>query len=873
MEREIDNNLCKECNLKSYQFLYLEDKEIKKYCIIKAFIETPKDNKSNINDKLNKIKIETSIINKEDMDKYLSLLDGIILINFQNNTEKLNNILNSIIELDKLFTKSNPQKFCPKYIVGNKVEIIKYLRGINFKEEDIINNFHIVDSSSMKNIDMYNTVEELIKIKEINDNYQKFLSDIKFDVKGFINSLSESNTNLLKCFKCNQIPQISMDKYLNSIYLICNKCNLEKKYGLKEYENIKKKHLIKCVVCKKEINKKKLVNYCFDCKTYICKDCIKKHLQIQHKGVNDENKKYYIYPNNLIDFVCNIHGKICNNYCLECENNICPNCETQSHLNHRTLLFNEKEIIELIATQKQRLKSEQEVFGNIKKMMDDCFNLLKIYFQKLIIYKKKEIEIKEGMIKELEIFKYNKTLIENVKNLEFENNDIYNNTNANNNDSWEQKFNNIFQFFNQSIEVKNYNLCHKENLKGPFGNLQKINNETESDEGVTDLCSLNQYLGKNYFAASFNNGLLKIYNDNFEYKVPILIVKEFEQYDGINSLYKLGENSLLLIGNSIIKKIKFFEDYSQYEIINEIEIKDQFFKFALEFDSAKSLLITNNLNQINFYNYKTKQNMTNIGNINDENEEIISIDKISENKIILQLSQSNLINLVDLNLNRYTIDTNISNSTKADSIFIENNSILSNDKSTNLNFINDNNTILLNDKINNSIDNNEITSKIVEFELKGNEITIEKNHSLGKGVNYLGKINDLLLLFYNESKKKIIIFDIISYINYKEINFNSSLRPITSFSLNNNQNLINLLMVSEGGIIAQCTLNIEIGFIHVINKIEIKIKISNKVIDLNQNIEKKYKDKNNIVKTVNLEKKNFLFVTQDSAIYNLKASI
>ena len=329
----------------------------------------------------------------------------------------------------------------------------------------------------------------------------------------------------------------------------------------------------------------------------------------------------------------------------------------------------------------------------------------------------------------------------------------------------------------------------------------------------------------------------------------------------------------MLIGNSIIKKIKFFEDYSQYEIINEIEIKDQFFKFALEFDSAKSLLITNNLNQINFYNYKTKQNMTNIGNINDENEEIISIDKISENKIILQLSQSNLINLVDLNLNRYTIDTNISNSTKADSIFIENNSILSNDRSSNLNFINDNNTILLNDKINNAIDNNEITSKIVEFELKGNEITIEKNHSLGKGVNYLGKINDLLLIFYNESKKKIIIFDIISYINYKEINFNSSLRPITSFSLNNNQNLINLLMVSEGGIIAQCSLNLEIGFIHVINKLEIKIKISNKVIDLNQNLEKKYKDKNNIVKTVNLEKKNFLFVTQDSAIYNLKASI
>jgi len=871
MEKEIDNNINKESNLRSYQFLYLEDKEIKKLCIIKVFIETPKNSKSNINDKLNKIKIESSIINKEEMDKYLSLLDGIILMNFQNNTEKLYNILNNIIELDKQFRNSNPQKYFPKYIVGNKLDINKYLRRTNFKEEDIINNFHIVDSSSIKNIDMYSAVEELIKIKQINDNYQKFLSDIKFDIKGFINSLSESNTNLLKCFKCNQIPKISMDKYLNSIYLICSKCNLEKKYGFKEYENIKKKHLIKCVVCKKEINKKKLVNYCFDCKTYICKDCIKKHLQIKHKDVSDENKKYYIYPNNLIDFVCNIHGKICNNYCLECENNICPSCEIESHLNHRTLLFNEKEIIELIKTQKQKLKSEQEVFGNIKKMMDDCFNLLKIYFQRLIIYKKKEIEIKEGMIKELEIFKYNKTLIENVKNLEFENNDIYNNANDNNNnDSWETKFNNIFQFFNQSIEVKNYNLCHKENLKGPFGHLQKINNEAESDEGVTDLCSLNQYLGKNYFAASFNNGLLKVYNDNFEYKVPILIVKEFEQYDGINSLYKLGENSLLLIGNSIIKKIKFFEDNSQYEIINEIEIKDQFFKFALELNSAKSLLITNNLNQINFYNYKTRQNIPNISNINDENEEIISIDKISENKIILQLSQTNLINLVDLNRN--SIDSNINNSTKADSILIDNNSILSNDKSTTISFINDNNTILLNDKINNAIDNNEITSKIVEFELKGSEITIQKNHSLGKGINYLGKINDHLLLFYNTTQKKIIVFDIISYRNYKEIIFNSSLRPITSILLNKNHNLINLLMVSEGGIIAQCTLNIEIGFIHVINKIEIKIKSSNKILDLNQNIERRLKDKNNIVKIVNLEKKNFLIVTQDSSIYNLKSS-
>lgn len=868
MEKDIDNNASKESNLKSYQFLYLEDREIKKYSIIKAYIEIPKDNNSYINDKINKIKIESTPINKEELNKYLSLLNGVILFNTQTNSEQLYKTLSSIIELNKQYTKLNPNIFFPNYIVGNKLEIIKYLRSADFKEEDMMNKFHIVDSSStMKNLDMYNTAEELIRMKQINDNYKKFLNDTKLDLKGFINSISESPTNLLKCFKCNQIPQISIDKYLNSIYLICSKCNLEKKYGFKEYENIKKKHLIKCSNCNKEITKKKLVNYCFNCRKYVCRDCIKKHFQLKHKDVTEENKKYYIYPNNLIDFVCNIHEKICYNYCLECENSICPSCENQKHLNHKTQFYNEQEIRELIKTQKEKLKSEQEVFGNIKKMMDDCFNSLKIYFQKLIVYKKKEIEIKEGMIKELEIFKYSKTLIENVKSLEFENIDFYNY--ANNNDSWEQKLNNIFQFFNQSIEVKNYNLCHKENLKGPFAHLQKINIENENDEGATDLCFLNKYLGKNYFAASFNNGLLKIFDDNFEYKVPTLIVKEYEQYDGINSLYKLENNSLMLVGNSIIKKIKFFEGFTQYEIIDEIEIKNQMLKFALEFELNKSLLITNNLNQINFYNYKEKQNVLNLSNVNNENEEIVFIDKISENKIILQLSQASLLNFVDLN--RFS-DASTNYTNKYDSLILENNSILSNDRASNINLVNDNFTILLNDKVNNIIDNSQITSKIIEFEFNESEISIKKNHSLDKGINYLGKINDQLLLFYNNIKKNIIIFDIISYQYYKELNFNSSLRPTISFCLNKNHNLINLLMVNEGGIISQCTLNTEIGFIHILNKIAIKVKMAEKAIDLNLNIEKKVKEKNNIVKMISLEHNNFLIVTQDSSIFNLKES-
>ena len=68
------------------------------------------------------------------------------------------------------------------------------------------------------------------------------------------------------------------------------------------------------------------------------------------------------------------------------------------------------------------------------------------------------------------------------------------------------------------------------------------------------MCSLINYAEKNYFAISFNTGQLKIYNDNFENRIPVTIIKEFEPYEGINSLYITIGNNVLLVGNLQIKK-------------------------------------------------------------------------------------------------------------------------------------------------------------------------------------------------------------------------------------------------------------------------------------------------------------------------------
>ena len=50
--------------------------------------------------------------------------------------------------------------------------------------------------------------------------------------------------------------------------------------------------------------------------------------------------------NSLSNFFCEIHKKVCNGYCLDCEENICPKCEIKLHLNHETKAFNNNEILE-----------------------------------------------------------------------------------------------------------------------------------------------------------------------------------------------------------------------------------------------------------------------------------------------------------------------------------------------------------------------------------------------------------------------------------------------------------------------------------------------------------------------------------------------
>jgi hypothetical protein len=246
-------------------------------------------------------------------------------------------------------------------------------------------------------------------MNQINDNYQKFITENKYDEKKYKKFLREASINLNKCFNCNYIYNILIDYSSEKINLKCNKCNIEQGYNFQEYLNILNNNFFECNICKKN-DEKKHFNFCKKCKKYICRDCIKKHIQKEYK-LKDENYKFYRYKYYLMNFYCNIHNKICNGICLDCEENICPKCEMELHLNHKTKISNNNEIFKLIKEQKENLLLEQKKFEKMEEIMEDCFETLKAYFENLLNNKRKELEIKEEIIKELETFNYDNILM------------------------------------------------------------------------------------------------------------------------------------------------------------------------------------------------------------------------------------------------------------------------------------------------------------------------------------------------------------------------------------------------------------------------------------------------------------------------------
>jgi hypothetical protein len=833
-----------------YNYIYI-NKE--KMFTLKAFIPISHIAKNNDEEKENNelIKYEMEELNKKYIERNYQLFQGIIYYYDSKNNDLLNNIIALIYQIAHKFKNEG---FLPIIIIGDKnnLESALYENVENDRYKKIKNIKYLEPSNEIRN-SIIQAIELNIKMRRIYQKYEYFKSESKINEEQIISMAMKSKGNIDRCKKCDKVLETSIDTFSKTVILYCNDCLVEKTFPFSEYNIYKKKK--KCSKCNKT---KDNSYYCYNCKMNLCQECKKTHIQ---KEEENNNVNHTIYPNNLIEMICLYHKKICYNYCLECKKSICMNCEIESHINHKTEVFDNKDIMKLISRQKRNLKLEKERYELIKDTINDCVKSLKEYFQELIKFKEKEISIKEEMIKEYEMFKYDNILKENIKKLKFGNDAtvVYDNKN-----SWDVKLNNLFEFFNEPIQLIKTKLCLKENMEGPHyldtkRTLTENNIIDEMNEKITDICPLHKYMEKNYFAVSYNNGLLKIYDDDFN-GIPNKIIKEFGKTEGINSLCKSLGHSLLLIGNTKIKKLYLSEDLEEYKIISEIDIQDKFFSSSLEIE-AFNCVITNGLNKLTIYDSSNGNLLLEIKD-KDEKEfgkEVLFMDKISEKKIIvkicdkfekMEMSKEETFN--DITLHDYSLTEFI----KLDS----NNSSITN-------------------SIFNSKDYDNSHWEIFEFEKKENTIKLKDNHVFEKTLNYIGTINNQYLLLYNENDKQIHLADLTTYFDIIQLKFKYP-KPITSYELKRRGDLLDLLVICDGEFIIQCSLNLNRGFLYAVATIKFDkylirsrtlslINISTNNINDKQNT-KNSKMNNSIVKIVNFSKNNFLLFAKDNTIYTLK---
>ena len=215
------------------------------------------------------------------------------------------------------------------------------------------------------------------------------------------------------------------------------------------------------------------------------------------KNIKTKEEKVPIYLYDLCYFE---HGIVYNNYCHDCFKNICNICEEKEHQNHKIEKLNdimiEEEILVYI---KKSLENNINELNNINNYFNKLIEKIKEQYSYFYELKKKEIEIKQKIIKDFEIIKYNYNAIKNLKNINYKNTTINNNSlipnleKINNSNDIISELKLIFNYLNESSQTTN--------LLNNYNNIKKILIENGHGEN-SDIIQFN----KDYLSMSFFNG-------------------------------------------------------------------------------------------------------------------------------------------------------------------------------------------------------------------------------------------------------------------------------------------------------------------------------------------------------------------------------
>jgi hypothetical protein len=133
------------------------------------------------------------------------------------------------------------------------------------------------------------------------------------------------------CTECDSNIEI---QDLDEDNILTFKCHIHgiRNIQIKEYfEKMKKNtfYYSKCSKCKKAQNEvDSIFKYCCKCNLVICNKCISEH-----------DKEHFIIDNNKLNIKCLLHPKLKNqNFCLDCNTHLCQECLLQrKHMMHKKI--------------------------------------------------------------------------------------------------------------------------------------------------------------------------------------------------------------------------------------------------------------------------------------------------------------------------------------------------------------------------------------------------------------------------------------------------------------------------------------------------------------------------------------------------------
>jgi hypothetical protein len=348
---------------------------------------------------------------------------------------------------------------------------------------------------------------------------------------------------IIRCQKCHEILSISFDLNSKLIILNCKKDKNEEKVEFQKFfDNI---NIYNEINCCQFCDEKRFSEKYYICKTcsnkILCEKCFKKH------DKDDEIMPF------KIDSWCKKHLNQLESYCPICQESKCSYCMMEHDSNHdkneivlrhkifkKNVLDNfDKELKKISDFKNQIEENITSVINEMKSKIELIEKLKKEFFESLDMQMKFTYLVYNNYLKKLKDFDLNYYVINNLeKQINFSLSELV----INENDSYENKITQIFDYLNNNIKkefkINNNNININKNTKDII-DVDYRAEKVFDIKNVKGLVDLNQNLLILYTENSINIFDKKDYN--------LLFTINEEDFSGIKICKKTDDDKILML--------------------------------------------------------------------------------------------------------------------------------------------------------------------------------------------------------------------------------------------------------------------------------------------------------------------------------------